>query len=148
MPQCMEASEQTSVEAMIELIEACPPGPWPNGWANWKNTIQAHQLLVDQFIKELKPSREVFSQERGIVIAGGGLKCFPSVWVNVNLLRMFGCTLPIQLWYLGDGEMDPYMKRVLQPLGVECVDAHKLETEYSGKATIGRRHQWTRSSVG
>jgi hypothetical protein len=93
--------------------------------------------LVDQYIDNLKPSRTTYSQERGIVIAGGGLKYFPSVWVNVNLIRHFGCTLPIQLWYLGDTEMDPYMKRLLEPLGVECIDARQVEKEHPSRILCG-----------
>src|SRR5262249_42710745 len=34
-----------------------------------------------------------------------------------------GCELPIQLWYLGDHEMDAEMARLVAPFGVECVDA-------------------------
>jgi hypothetical protein len=137
MASCMEATPDLSPEAMMELLAQCPPGPWPNDWGTWKNTIEAHRRLVDQYIDNLKPSRVPYSQERGIVIAGGGLKYFPSVWVNVNLLRHFGCTLPIQLWYLGDGEMDPYMKRLLKPLGVECVDAREIEREHPCRILCG-----------
>ncbi len=137
MSKCNEANEQLTPESMLELIQACPPGPWPQGWGNWKNTVKAHQLLVDRYIAELKPSRVVHKQERGIVIAGGGLKYFPSVWVNVNLLRHFGCRLPIQLWYMGDGEVDPYMKRLLASLDVECVDARKLEAEHPCRILCG-----------
>ncbi len=137
MPQCMEATEQLTVDEMLELIAVCPPGPWPSGWGNWKNTVRAHQILVDRFIEDLKPSRVVYPQQRGIVIAGGGLKYFPSVWVNVHLLRHFGCKLPIQLWYLGEGEIDPYMQRLLAPLDVECVDARKLERELPCRILCG-----------
>jgi hypothetical protein len=122
---------------MLELIYQCPPGPWPNAWGTWDNTIEAHRRLVDQYVDNLKPSRVTYAQERGIVIAGGGLKYFPSVWVNVNLLRHFGCTLPIQLWYLGDTEMDPYMKRLLEPLGVECIDARQIEKEHPCRILCG-----------
>ncbi len=134
---CSEANPQMSVDDMIDLIESTPPGPWPDGWATWSNVIAAHQKMVDQFISTLIPSREIYPVDRGIVIAGGGLKYFPSAWVNVNLLRHFGCQLPIQLWYLGDSEMDPYMKRLLKPLGVECVDARKLESQYPSRILCG-----------
>jgi hypothetical protein len=56
---------------------------------------------------------------------------------SVNLLRHFGCTLPIQLWYLGDGEMDPYMQRLLKPLGVECIDAREIEKEHPCRILCG-----------
>jgi hypothetical protein len=137
MVNCNQATPEMSTEAMMELIAQCPPGPWPNAWGTWDNTIEAHRRLVDQYIDNLKPSRVTYAQERGIVIAGGGLKYFPSVWVNVNLIRHFGCTLPIQLWYLGDTEMDPYMKRMLEPLGVECIDAREIEKQHPCRILCG-----------
>lgn len=39
--------------------------------------------------------------------------------------------------YMGDNECDPYMKRLLAPLGVECVDARKLEREHSCRILCG-----------
>ncbi|XZE56089.1 hypothetical protein SH139x_002165 [Planctomycetaceae bacterium SH139] len=135
--RCLEATPQLPVKQMIELIETCPPGPWPSGWATWENVIEAHRRLVDRFIAELKPSRRTYPIDLGIVIAGGGLKYFPSVWVNVRLLRHFGCTLPIQLWYLGDGEIDPYMRRLLAGHDVQCVDARQLEREHPARILCG-----------
>ncbi|MCC6493500.1 MAG: hypothetical protein IT424_10810 [Pirellulales bacterium] len=134
---CAAATDRMPVDEMIRLIDAAPPGPWPCGWATWENTIEAHRQLADRYIESLTPSRHAYPQERGIVIAGGGLKYFPSVWVNVNLIRRFECELPIQLWYMGDNECDPYMKRLLAPLGVECVDARKLEREHPCRILCG-----------
>lgn len=127
--KCQSATAEMTVEEMIHLIERAPPGPWPNGWSGWANVNEAIRVMSRRFADELQPSRHTYPQDRGIVIAGGGLKYFPSVWVNVNLIRHFGCQLPIQLWYLGDGECDPYMKRLLQPLGVECIDARQIEKD-------------------
>src|SRR5262245_13569255 len=127
--KCQSATAEMTVEEMIHLIDRAPPGPWPNGWSGWANVNEAMRVMARRFADELTPSRHTYPQDRGIVIAGGGLRYFPSVWVNVNLIRHFGCNLPIQLWYLGDGECDPYMKRLLQPLGVECVDARQVERE-------------------
>lgn len=128
--QCSNASPSMSIPGMMSLIENCPPGPWPDGWAHWDNTIAAHAKMAQDKIDRLRinpdPDDAVWPRDKGIVIAGGGLKYFPSVWVNVNMIRYMGCSLPIQLWYLGDLELDPYMKRLLEPLGVECIDATKL----------------------
>jgi hypothetical protein len=137
MANCNQATPDITPEAMLDLIASSPPGPWPSGWGNWSNTIEAHRRLVDTYVDNLKPSRVTYSQDRGIVIAGGGLKYFPSVWVNVNLLRHFGCALPIQLWYLGNSEMDPYMKRLLEPLGVECIDAREIEKQFPCRILCG-----------
>jgi len=131
------AREDMTVEEMIHLIENAPPGPWPPGWAGWANVNEAMRRMAQAFADNLKPARLAYPEERGIVIAGGGLKYFPGVWVCVNLIRHFGCKLPIQLWYLGEGECDPYMRRLLKPLGVECVDARKLEKEYPCRILCG-----------
>ena len=39
------------------------------------------------------------------------------------MLRHLGCTLPIEIWYLGEEEYDPYWFQLVRPLGVRCVDA-------------------------
>lgn len=139
MPQRkpMEARPDMTPAEMIDLIHDAPPGPWPDGWATWTNTCIAMRQLCDEFVASLPPSHQTYGAGRGIVIAGGGLKYFPSVWVNVRLLRHFGCELPIQLWYLGDGECDPYMKRLLRPYGVESVDARKLEQQFPARILCG-----------
>lgn len=66
---------------------------------------------------------------RGIVIAGGGVKYFPSAWVCIHMLREHGCSLPIQLWHLGPEEMTEQMCQLVQPVGVECVDALQVMRE-------------------
>jgi ADP-heptose:LPS heptosyltransferase len=60
---------------------------------------------------------------RGIVICGGGDRYLGCAWVCIRMLRQLGCSLPIQLWHLGPEELDADMARLLQPHGVECVDA-------------------------
>jgi hypothetical protein len=57
------------------------------------------------------------------VICGGGIKYFTCAWVCINRLRDLGCDLPIELWHLGAREMTPNMRRLIEPLGVRCVDA-------------------------
>jgi hypothetical protein len=121
--KCDDYSQDMTPEEVVELVDNCPPGPWPSGWGHRDNVIEAHRMLVDRWIQNYKPSENVPTHGRGIVIAGGGLKYMPSVWVHVHLIRSFGCNLPIQLWYLGDHEMDPALSRLLMPLGVECVNA-------------------------
>jgi hypothetical protein len=134
---CASATQDLSVEEMIRLIAHAPPGPWPGGWASWSNVNEAHRVMARRFAATLTPPRLTYPRERGIVIAGGGLKYFPSVWVGVNLIRHFGCTLPIQLWHLGKGEIDPYLRRLLKPLGVECVDAREVEKEHPCRILCG-----------
>jgi ADP-heptose:LPS heptosyltransferase len=95
-------------------------------------------LACERFIEKLGDNG-VFYQGRGVVICGGGVKYFTNAWVCINMLRHFGCQLPIQLWYLGPREMDNRMKALMQPLGVECVDAHKIQNP----VPIRQFHGWT-----
>lgn len=126
---CNEYKSTMTSEEVIALIENSPPGPWIRDWHQNENVKEAHRLMVDRFIPTINSAPIQYPHKRGIVIAGGGIKYLPSVWVGVNLIREQGCELPIQLWYLGDNEIDPFIKRLLKPLGVECVDARKVEKE-------------------
>jgi hypothetical protein len=63
---------------------------------------------------------------RGIVTCAGGLKYLPSAWVLIKTLRHLGCQLPIQVWYLGKEERDEQWISLVEPLGVECVDAFEV----------------------
>ncbi len=83
------------------------------------------RLACAQFIRTIPECPSHF-RGRGIVIGAGGCRLFTCAWVCVNLLRQHGCTLPIQVWHLGEREMDARMAALLAPLGVECVDASKL----------------------
>lgn len=59
---------------------------------------------------------------RGIVTsAGGKYQC--CAYVLFRLLRHVGCSLPIECWYLGDGERDERFEQLCKPLGVTFVDA-------------------------
>jgi hypothetical protein len=51
MSNCNQATPDLSPEAMLELIHQCPPGPWPNAWGTWDNTIEAHRRLVDRVVR-------------------------------------------------------------------------------------------------
>jgi hypothetical protein len=65
------------------------------------------------------------------------VKYFTNAWIAISLLRHVGCTLPVQLWYLGSEELDPYMQELTAPLGVECIDARALGTIYPARILRG-----------
>ena len=67
---------------------------------------------------------------RGIVICAGGVKYFTNAWVCIQMLRRLGCRLPIQIWHLGPEELDDPMRRLIAPLGVECVDAFAIRKKH------------------
>lgn len=78
-----------------------------------------------QYIKTIEPYPGGF-RGRGIVTCAGGMKYQPGAWVLIKMLRMLGCRLPIQVWYLGEEECDERWISLVEPLGVECVDAHRV----------------------
>ena len=51
------------------------------------------------------PYPEARFHGRGIVVCGGGDKYFPCAWVCIRMLRHVGCTLPIELWHVGQAEL-------------------------------------------
>jgi glycosyltransferase involved in cell wall biosynthesis len=63
---------------------------------------------------------------RGIVICAGGARYFTCAWVCIRMLRRFGCSLPIQIWYLDSKEMDDRMKAIVAPYDVQCVNAAEV----------------------
>ena len=69
-------------------------------------------------------------QGRGIVICGGGVRYFLCAWVCVNMLRKQGCRLPIELWYLNAAEMKDTMRKLIEPLGVTCINAQEVRKLY------------------
>ena len=82
--------------------------------------------MQDEIIRATMPYPEGRFEGRGIVVCAGGPRLFTCAWVGINMLRrVLGCTLPIQVWYLGREEMDARMVALLGTLDVECVDAYQ-----------------------
>lgn len=63
---------------------------------------------------------------RGIVMCAGGVDLFAMVWVNIQIMRGLGCTLPIEVWHLGSKEMDDDMRDILSASGATAVDAFEF----------------------
>jgi hypothetical protein len=80
---------------------------------------------------------------QGIVMAAGGPRYFTCAWVSIKVLReLLGCTLPVEVWYLGPGEMSQQMIDLLTPLGVECVDALARRAPAEGAASDRVPNGW------
>jgi hypothetical protein len=110
------------------------PGRYPAGRPGDPRYAE-YQRRQDAAIRDAAPYPADRFAGRGVVMAAGGPRLFTNAWVTLNVLRrLHGCTLPVQLWYLGPDEMSPQMLELLGTLDVECVDA--LE--------VGRRHPMRR----
>jgi hypothetical protein len=110
-------AHDTLTRQLTDLISRLPAD---RGFSNWQNIPEirdAYKLLSDKELTNIKKRlSKPTGKGRGIVIPGGGTKYFPSMWVGINRLRQVGCQLPIEVWYLGNMEMDSSMKRLLEPL--------------------------------
>lgn len=102
-----------------------------------KESYQKHLDLSNEFRKNIPEYPKGKYSGRGIVILAGGEKYFTGGWVVVHMLRKFGCTLPIEMWHLGDAEMDDRMRELIEPLGVTTVDALKVRKEHPVRALGG-----------
>lgn len=65
---------------------------------------------------------------KGIVTCAGGNTYFTNAYVLIRKLREVGCSLPIQVWYIGSSELDTTMMSILTEYDVECIDASKKRT--------------------
>jgi FkbM family methyltransferase len=132
VPHHADLTEASPVRWVKELLRM-PPGPWPHpDWVGYPNVIQAVREILREAADDPPPPPE-FPAGRGVVICGGGWRYFPSVYVTVRMLRLVGCTLPVQVWYLGDaGEFDVRMAQALDGWDVGWVDAQAMWRDRPG----------------
>jgi hypothetical protein len=79
------------------------------------------RATLDAYIPSIPTYPDAFRGE-GIVICAGG-RYLPAAWVCIKLLQRQGCKLPVELWYLGEAEMDAKLKTIFKGAGVNCIDA-------------------------
>ena len=143
LPRCMDMIQAADVIACIEKYLAgkeheekiagrLPKPPSGNVVAQVSqpavsqvSNLQSIRSEMEKFILNIGPYPKSY-QGRGIIICGGGHKYFTCAWVCIKMLRHLGCKLPVQLWYLGEREMDSQMISLLAPLGVECIDGNEV----------------------
>jgi hypothetical protein len=101
-------------------------------------TVENAAEMVDQAIPGLSVEPTEPKSGRGVVIAAGGIKFQIGAWVTINMLRKLGCALPVEVWYLGIGEYNAAWDRLVETLGVTCVDAHEVRRKYPH----ARLHGW------
>lgn len=98
----------------------------PPGWHHPADVVQEHQQRARECLATVPDIDQFGFSGRGIVVCGGGQKLFVNAWVCIKILRRLGCTLPIQLWHLGEAEVDDQMRGLMASLAVECVDALQM----------------------
>jgi len=126
-----------SKEKWREILAGPVGTPKPGGrWWDEINAVNAFESLVTDFLQESREPYVGHTKPRGVVICGGGQKLFTNAWVNVQQLRARGCNLPVELWHLPN-EISPFMADLIAPLGVVCVDAHRLQEEKPARVLNG-----------
>jgi len=84
----------------------------------YKSDIRELKSRWKKFIQTIPPCPTHF-EGRGIVICAGGLRYFTCAWINIMSLRRLGCTLPIELWYVGN-ELSDEIKKEIEQFNVVC----------------------------
>ena len=124
-----EFTASDDVSQVAELFRGTLPADWHPGWWRNDNVQRAHRYLAREAIEQTPP----FPQEnagRGIVICAGGARMFTNAWVCLRMLRHWGCKLPVQLWHLGEEEIDDAMRALVADYGAECVDAEQVRQRH------------------
>ncbi len=115
----------SQARAAGNVVAAQGPNPFDNAPLNVHNA----GIAAEEFVDQLRPYPGGF-RGRGIVICAGGVDYFCNAWVAIQMLRRWGCVLPVQLWHLGPEELDQQMRALVRPLGVKCVDAVDVSKRY------------------
>lgn len=95
-----------------------------------------HHDRVDHLLEQPAEYPAGRFEGKGIVIPGGG-RYWPSAWVALKRLRASGCVLPVQLWYLGPGEMGAVELSLAASLDVQCVDGLEVRRHFPARILNG-----------
>lgn len=126
-------NRMSSIEVILYCINNFPSGGWNADVHKWDNVQKAYRKLCSEKASEIvnmEYPKERFSG-KGIVMCGGNNKYYPSLYVNIRMLRLLGCELPIEVYYIGEKEMDPKTISILEENeNVKCINACDFEEKY------------------
>jgi len=121
-------AEDRSCQTCADYLARDPFGP---DSATMRNRAEEFLAAIPEYPAERY-------RGRGIVIAAGGDRFFPSLYVTVRALRHVGCRLPVQVWYLGrHDEMPEKRQKLLATYGVECIDADRVRRRHPARRLDG-----------
>lgn len=95
------------------------------GFTKENAALKARKFLEDELPKLEYPEGQF--NGRGVVIVAGGPRYSICAWICLRALRHVGCTLPVEMWYLGPGEYNAAFDQLCQTLGAVHVDARKVQ---------------------
>ncbi|MDK2744433.1 MAG: hypothetical protein NDI90_16145 [Nitrospira sp. BO4] len=99
--------------------------------------VRAHQERLAVVVSQKHEYPAERFGGRGIVICAGGERYFTNGYVCASVLRMYGCTLPIQFWHLGPGEITHEMRKLVRHLDITFIDAYQVRAMYPARILNG-----------
>jgi len=96
-----------------------------------------HRCRLDKRARQVNIYPSDRFSGRGILICAGGLRYFTNAYVCASVLRLTGCTLPIQFWHLGPAEMTDEMRHLVSHLAVTTADAHVVRESHPARILNG-----------
>lgn len=122
------ATDDRDCETCADYLARDPFGPDSSTMRN----------RADEFLEAVGTYPKNDYRGLGVVIAGGGDRFFPGLYITIRALRHLGCTLPIQVWYLGrDDEMPVTRQKLLAPFDVDCIDADWVRRRHPARCLDG-----------
>lgn len=116
----------TDVEAYLNRIDESNDD-LPGDWAGWFSVAEAYRRTFQRLAAKDWGKIPDTMSGKGIVTCAGGNKFFSCAWVQISILRYFGCDLPVEVWYNGRAEMDKNMAILLESLkNVRVVNAQDI----------------------
>jgi hypothetical protein len=127
-PEQHRLTDDRSCETCADYVARDPYGP----------DSSSMRVLAEKYLAAVPTYPKKRYHGRGVVIAGGGDRFFPSLYVTIRALRHVGCVLPIQVWYLGrNAEMPERRRALLAPFQVDCIDADKVRRRHAARRLDG-----------
>lgn len=109
----------------------------PSDWVTKPEVVSAYRIKFRQLCAAQYEPMPSHMEGKGIVTCVGGSKYFACAWAQIGTLRKLGCNLPVEVWYMGKGEMDDNMKSVMSSLAnVYFVDALEIVASLPKKPRI------------
>jgi len=102
----------------------------------------AGEHAVGAGLRALADSQHPYPAERfegrGIVVCAGGARLFACAWVCLSVLRrVLGCTLAVEVWHIGAGELGAVEAALLGELDAVAVDASAFRARHPARVLGG-----------
>jgi hypothetical protein len=127
---CVNVDKHLRIEVECDVGDSFHEDFYFNAFSqrHWANAIAETPTRKEDWQEFLDTVMEypahIFSG-RGIVIVAGG-KYFEPATVMIHLIRKLGFTNQIQVWHLGEEEMTPVHRKLLEPYDVETRDFYSF----------------------